>query len=120
MAFLKDDKTPEGIKEIDGIFNQADHMPHIFFTPEFRITVKAMAGVFRRIREIANPENIDNVIYDPRLTEVPIEEKKRREAAKKGKPYRVPEWWRGEAANYKVAKSMMGVLPKKMGPVKDG
>jgi hypothetical protein len=62
----------------------------------------------------------DNVIYDPRLSaELPVEIRKKREAEAAGKKFRVPEWWRGEQANYKIAKAMMTTLPKKMGPVKD-
>lgn len=77
--------------------------------------VQVMSGLLRH----DSRETIDNVIYDTRLTSLPVEEQKRQEARAAGKAFRVPEWWRGEKANYQVARSMMVSLPKKMGPVKD-
>jgi hypothetical protein len=118
MAYLKDDKMPEGIQEIDNAFNLSDATPHPFFEESFRLTLKAMAKALSTTTEKIS-ETIDNVIYDSRLVDIPIEERKRREAAEKGKAYRVPEWWRGERANYNVAKNMMVSLPKKIGPIKE-
>lgn len=117
---MKDEKTPESIQQIDGALKEADALPHPFQDKKFRITIQAMCNVVTGRLTKSNAVKIDNVIYDPRLVnELPVEERKRREAAAKGKPYRVPEWWRGEKANYKVAQSMMKTLPKKMGPIKE-
>lgn len=116
VAYMKDDKTQESLESIDNSLSSADSIPHPFLDPSFRRTLKAMGGIL----SIANPRSsttIDNVIYDSRLTDIPIEELKRREARAAGKPFRVPEWWAGEKANYKVAKTMMRTLPKKIGPV---
>lgn len=116
MTFLKDDKVPEGIEKINDAMNESDSLPHPFYDPRFQSTISIMSN---SLTNNSTTTKVGNVIYDSRLTDLPIEEKKRLEAKEKGKPYRVPEWWRGEKANYKVAKSMMGVLPKKIGPVKE-
>lgn len=118
VAYLKEDKVQEGIEIIDRSLKDSDFIPHPFFSPSFHQTIKVVSGVLST--PVKRSTSIDNIIYDSRLTDMPIEEQKRREARSKGKPYRVPEWWQGEAANYKVASSMMKVLPKKMGtPVKE-
>lgn len=118
VAYLKDDKMPEGLVEIDNALSNADSSPHPFFDPSFRRTLKAMGGILSASSYTPTSTTIDNVVYDSRLTDLPVEERKRQEAATAGKAFRVPEWWRGERANYKIAKSMMGTLPKKIGPVK--
>ncbi len=119
IAFMKDDKMPEGIKQIDDNLATSDELLHPFFDPAVRRMVKAMCGALAGVTTTST--TIDNVIYDSRFVdELPVEERKKREAVAKGKPYRVPDWWRGEQANYKIAKSMMGVLPKKgKQPMKD-
>ncbi len=117
VAYMKDDKVPEGLKEIENSLKTADEVVHPFFDARLRQSIK---GFCHAMGSRATATIVDNVIYDSRfVNELPIEERKRQEAAVKGKPYRVPEWWRGEQANYKIAKSMMTVLPKKGGPVKD-
>lgn len=93
--------------------SQADHFPHPFFASSYRTAVKESMG-----KVIPRSTTVDNVVYDPRLTEPPVEERKRQQAMAAGKPYRVPEWWRGERTNYKIASSMMKTLPKKIGPLK--
>lgn len=116
ITFLKDDKTPEGITEIDNALSQADSLPSPFKTSEFLLTVRAMASVLNA----KLPSEATRVALEAaRLDSMPVEEKKRQEAIAAGKPFRVPEWWRGEQANYKVAKTMMKTLPKKIGPLKD-
>lgn len=108
VAYMKDDKTQEGLNLINESLNEADRLPHPFADPTFRRTLKAMGSV---LSTSSTSTTIDNI----RLPDLPIEERKRQEAAEKGKPYRVPDWWQGEKANYKMARSMMGVLPKKIG-----
>lgn len=115
VAFLKDDKTPEGITSINSTLADTDNNPHPFFDPLFQRLARSIGGIFSPSSRTS--ATVDNVIYDTRLTELPIEEQKRQEAAKAGKAYRVPEWWRGEQANYKIARAMMVSLPKKVGPV---
>lgn len=118
VAFMKDDKTPEGIDQIDESLADADKLPHPFFDPTFRRILRTMGRALSGSK--VTTTTIDNVVYDSRMvSELPVEERKRVEARAKGKAYRVPEWWRGEQANYKIAKQMMVTLPKKMGPVKD-
>lgn len=119
VAHLKDDKMPEGIATIDDTLLDADLVPHPFFDPKFRQTVLVMGRVLSSTPYIATSSTtVGNVIYDPRLAELPIEEKKRQEAAAAGKAFRVPDWWVGERKAYKVAQTMMKTLPKKMGPIK--
>lgn len=118
VAYMKDDRTQEGIALIEESLSGADNLPHPFADPSFRRTLRAMGGILS-MNSKQTSTNIDNVIYDSRLTDLPIEERKRREAAEKGKPYLVPSWWKGEKVNYKVAQSMMKTVPKKIGPVKD-
>ena len=118
VAYMKDDKVPEGIAEINKTLNDTDNSPHPLADPRLRQSIKVMCHAMGSRDKVTV---IDNVIYDSRMTnELPVEERKRQEALAKGKAYRVPEWWRGEQANYKIAKSMMTVLPKKGGkPVTD-
>lgn len=118
VAYMKEDKTPESLEQIEDSLKNSDAIPHAFFDPNFRRIFKAMCKVLSKTR--VTTISIDNVVYDSRLVpELPVEERKRIEARAKGKAYRVPEWWRGEQANYKIAKQMMVSLPKKMGPIKD-
>lgn len=119
VSYLKYDKMPESIKEIDESLEDTDDLLHIFFTYSFRALIKAMCGVLSVAEPITRQTTIDNVVYDSRLTDLPIEEQKRQEAKAAGKPYRVPEWWSGEKRAYQTAKSMMVALPKKIGPIDD-
>lgn len=123
VFYLKQDKLEEGLAIIEEALAESDDKPHPFFDPAFRRTAK---GMCRALTPTRKPRTIvDNVVYDPRLIEIDddddltIEERKKKEAEAQGKAFRVPEWWRGEKANYQVAKSMMVALPKKMGPVKE-
>lgn len=126
-AFMKEDKVPEGIELIDGSLTDADKIRHPFHSSEFRRMVKALGHIL----SVAEPKSstpvsktVDNVIYDSRLSEIPGDEDKlsdiermRQVAEVQGKPFKVPSWWRGEETNYKVAKTLMHTIPKKMGPV---
>ncbi len=114
---MKDDKVPEGLAEINRSLKDTDNLPHPFADPRLRQSIKGMCYAMGSREKVT----VDNVIYDSRfVNEIPVEEKKRQEALAKGKAYRVPDWWRGEQANYKIAKSMMTVLPKRgKQPVKD-
>lgn len=123
MFFLKNDKAEEGVQKIDEALAQSDYIPHPFFDKPFKDMVKVMSSLLASSDDLITSttrETVGNVVYDSRLTdELPVEEQKRREALEAGKAFRVPEWWRGEKANYKIAKSMMVTLPKKIGPVRD-
>lgn len=107
-AWLVDGKTEEAVGQMEDSLDSTDSVSHPFH---------AIANI-RTIVPGARPTVVDNVIYDQRLTELPIEEQKRQEAASLGKAYRVPEWWRGEKANYKIAQSAMRTIPKDIGPLK--
>lgn len=118
VAYMKYDKMPEDLEKIDESLEETDRHPHAFFSSTFITMVKTVGGILSNSPKSSTI--IDNVVYDTRFVdELPVEERKRQEARAAGKPFRVPEWWRGEKANYKIAKNMMGTLPKKMGPVKD-
>lgn len=47
-----------------------------------------------------------------------VESEKAEDESKPERPAYTPSWWRGDAVNYKVAKSMMMTLPKQTGPQK--
>lgn len=110
VAYMKDDRTQEGLDLINGSLKEADNLPHPFEDPGFLRTVKIMASILTT----PSSETVTTVIKSS-LSDLPIEERKRREAAAAGKPYIVPSWWVGERTAFKTAKSMMGVLPKKIG-----
>ena len=113
VSFLKFDKTPEGVQEIENALSSSDSLAHPLLDSNFRNILKAMCRALSTSRVRTST---DNVIYDHRLMpEIPIEERKKQEARAKGKAFRVPEWWAGEKANYQVAKQMMVKLPKKAG-----
>lgn len=115
---MKFEKTEESLESIENALAQADSLLPPFQDKVFMKTVTSMGRILSSSPKTST--TVDNVIYDSRLVnELPIEEQKRREAAAKGKPYRVPEWWRGEQANYKIAKTMMKTLPKKIGPLNE-
>lgn len=122
VFYLREDKVEEGLSIIEEALSEADDRIYPFFDPVFRRTAKAMCRALTPTRKPPRT-TVDNVVYDPRLVEIdddlPIEERKKKEAEAKGKAFRVPDWWRGEKANYKIAQSMMVALPKKMGPVKE-
>lgn len=128
VAYMKEDKVPEGIEKIDESLDDLDKTPHPFHDPSFRRLLKAMGRILS-VAEFTSPlassttTTVDNVIYDSRLTgsdDAPVLsdiDRMKRDAEIAGKPFRVPDWWRGEKANYKIATSLMHTLPKKMGPV---
>lgn len=116
IAFMKDDKTQEGLDQIDESLRGVDYAPHPFADSSFKATLKAMGSVLSTPPLAKTRSIVDNVIYDSRFSNLPIEEQKRREAAAAGKPYKVPEWWKGEKAAYKTAQLMMKTLPKKISP----
>lgn len=127
VAYMKEDKVPEGIATIDESLEGTDKTSHPFHDPSFRRMVKAMGhilSVAEHKPSSPSSKTVDNVIYDSRLSNYPDEElsdieRMRRDAEIAGKPFRIPEWWRGEKANYKIAASLMHILPKKIGPVTD-
>jgi hypothetical protein len=119
LAYLKDDKTSEGLAEIDNLLANADELDPPFKSPQFRLFAKAMASVLGGVIEDDKGVSKSSKIQEEIIAELPTEERKRREAEAAGKAYRVPEWWRGERANYKIASSMMGTLPKKIGPIEN-
>lgn len=117
VFYMKIDKVEESLTVIDDTLVDTDNKPHPFYDPDFIRISKAMC---QALYPTKSRTTMDNVIYDPRLIdELPVEERKMLEAREAGKAFRVPEWWRGEKANYKIAQSMMISLPKKMGPVKE-
>lgn len=124
VAYMKEDKVPEGIEKIDESLEELDIISHPFHDPSFRRMVRAMGHILSVAEHKPSSRTVDNVIYDPRFygpdEAVPVLsdiERMKRDAEAAGKPFRVPEWWRGEKANYKIASSLMHTLPKKMGPV---
>lgn len=123
---MKFDKVPEGIVAIDDSLKEADKIRHPFHDATFRRMVKAMGHILSVAEpKVLTSKTIDNVIYDSRLSDIPEEEdeklsdieRMRQVAEVQGKPFKVPSWWRGEQANYKIAKNLMHTLPKKMGPI---
>jgi len=110
IAYLKFDKVPESVTVIDESLFEADKISHPFVDHSFRNTLITMGSLL----SIRPSTSIVKKAFD-----IPIEERKRQEAIRMGKAFRVPEWWQGERANYKIASSMMKVLPRKIGPVKD-
>lgn len=126
VAYMKEDKVPEGIEKIDESLEELDIISHPFHDPSFRRMVRAMGHILSVAEHKPSSRTVDNVIYDPRFygpdEAVPVLsdiERMKRDAEAAGKPFRVPEWWRGEKANYKIASSLMHTLPKKMGPVNE-
>lgn len=119
---MKDDKTPEGLQIIDDSLVDADSTLHPFHDPTFRKMVKAMAHVLsvaehKPPTSEAEEGSIISKSEDAGISDI---ERMRRDAVSAGKPFRVPEWWRGEKANYKIAQALMPTLPKTVGsPVFD-
>jgi len=124
VAYMKEDKVPEGIEKINDSLEELDSVKHPFHDPSFRRLVRAMGHVLSvaEHKPSSTSKTIDNVIYDPRFAgpdDAPLSdiERMKRDAEIAGKPFRVPDWWRGEKANYKIAQNLMHTLPKKIGPV---
>lgn len=101
VTYLKDDKMPEGIEQIDNALAQADLSPHPFFD--------TVIGSVFETTETNGPARTTT------KREVPIEEQVRRSKEAKGMPYRVPEWWAGEQAAYKNSMAAMKKAPKDIG-----
>lgn len=101
VAFLKDDKLPEGIEQIDNALAQADLASHPFFD-----TV---------IESVFEQTATNGPARTTTKRETPIEEQTRRAKESRGMPYRVPEWWAGEQAAYKNSMAAMKKAPKDIG-----
>lgn len=114
MHYLKDDKTEEGLAKIDTFLETADATPHVYLSDSFRLIFREFSGLLRTL-DLGSLEPSKKTLDFPVSPDLPVEERKRREAAASNKAYRVPEWWNGERANYQIARSMMGALPKKIG-----
>lgn len=112
--FLKEDRTEEGLETIEDSLEDAGTHSHPFLSSTFKLTVLAYARALNTVTKSETKEEAQK----PRIPDnLPIEEKKRMEAQEQGKAYRVPEWWVGERKAAKIAQSMMGTIPKKIGPV---
>lgn len=112
MAYMVEDRNDEGIEKLNNALLQADLMLHPFLSSVLGNAAVTLASNLNGTRsQGATLESVPD-------SDEPVEVQKRREAEAAGKAFRVPEWWRGEDVNYKVAQTMMKTVPKDIGPLK--